>query len=103
MRGCEGSGQARPTWRCTNLCVAGILSGLAAALATQLRPKQNRFSYAVLASMGALMVAPRLGAETQRYVTTLADPANLAVRSVERRRFPFSREMTHWVRTSNES
>jgi len=90
--------------RCgTNLAVAGILSGLAAAAAAQLRPRRNRFSYAVLAAMGALMVAPRLGTETQRHVTTLADPGPLAVRSVERRRFPLTGEPMHWVKTSFES
>lgn len=88
--------------RCgTNLAVAGILSGLAAALASQLRPRQNRFSYAVLASLGALMVAPRIGIETQRHLTTLADPANLHVHAVERRRLSFSRETTHWVGTTS--
>lgn len=89
--------------RCgTNLAVAGILSGLSAALAAQLKPRQNRFSYAILASLGALMMAPRIGAETQRHLTTLADPANLTVRAVERRRFPFAREATHFVSTTSE-
>jgi hypothetical protein len=89
--------------RCgTNLAVAGILSGLAAAGAAQLRPRRNRFSYAVLAAMGALAVAPRLGAETQRHVTTLADPGSLRVQSVERRRFPLTGETMHWVKTGFE-
>src|SRR5205823_5158398 len=84
--------------RCgTNLAVAGVLSGLAAALASQLKPRQNRFSYAVLASLGALMVAPRIGSETQRYFTTLADLDDLRVESVERRRL--WRDTVHWVRT----
>lgn len=87
--------------RCgTNLAVAGILSGLAAAGAAQLRPRRNRFSYAILAAMGALMVAPRIGAETQRHVTTLADPGTLLVQSVERKRFPLTGETMHWVKTS---
>jgi hypothetical protein len=90
--------------RCgTNLAVAGILSGVAAAAATQLRPRRNRFSYAVLASLAALMAAPRIGFETQRLVTTLADPADLTVLTVERRRLPFVRGTTHWVRTHSES
>lgn len=100
LRGGEAALAIHP--RCgTNLAVAGILSGLAAALAAQIRPRSNRFSYAVLASLGALMVAPRLGAETQRRLTTLADPADLRVESVERRRHPFTRETTHWVRTQS--
>jgi hypothetical protein len=84
--------------RCgTNLAVAGILSGLAAALASQLRPRANRFSYAILASLGALLVAPQIGTEAQRHLTTLADLGDLEVVSVERRRF--FREGGHWVRT----
>lgn len=84
--------------RCgTNLAVAGILSGVSAALAAQLKPKQNRFSYAVLAALGALMLAPRLGAETQRHITTLADPGDILVETVERKRFLGN--TAHWVRT----
>lgn len=84
--------------RCgTNLAVAGILSGVSAALASQVRPRQNRYSYAVLAAIGALLVAPRVGTEAQRHVTTLADLADLEIESVERRRF--LGEPSHWVRT----
>src|SRR5947209_8593626 len=86
--------------RCgTNLAVAGIMSGLSAALAAQLKPRQNRFSYAILASLGALLIAPGVGASAQRHFTTLADLADLRVESIERRRFPFLRESAHWVRT----
>jgi hypothetical protein len=86
--------------RCgTNLAVAGILSGVSAALAAQLRPRQNRFSYAVLASIGALMVAPGVGTEVQRRWTTLADTSDLSVRRVIRRRFPLVRTSSHWVET----
>jgi hypothetical protein len=86
--------------RCgTNLAVAGILSGVAAALAAQLKPRQNRFSYAVLAALGALMVAPRIGTETQRHFTTTPDLGDLEVASIERRSLPFMREPAHWVRT----
>jgi hypothetical protein len=102
LRGGEATLAIHP--RCgTNLAVAGILSGLAAALATQIKPRQNRFSYAVLASLGALLVAPRLGNEAQRHVSTLADPADLVVLSVERRRVPLMRGPAHWIRTSSES
>jgi hypothetical protein len=86
--------------RCgTNLAVAGILSGVAAAVASQLKPRQNRFSYAVLASLGALMVAPRIGTETQRHLTTTPDLGDLEVDAIERRSMPFTRDPTHWVRT----
>lgn len=86
--------------RCgTNLAVAGILSGVAAAFASQLKPRQNRFSYAVLAALGALMIAPRVGTETQRHFTTTADLADLEVGQIEKRHFPFTRDTTHWVRT----
>lgn len=84
--------------RCgTNLAVAGILSGLAAALATHLKPRENRFSYAILASLAALMVAPQIGTATQRHLTTLAELEDLEIESVQRRRF--LREPMHWVRT----
>lgn len=98
--------------RCgTNLAVAGILSGLAAALAAQLRPRQNRFTYAILASLGALMLSPQVGAVAQRRVTTLADLRDLQVVSIEPRRGlkPAGgslnlagrswREPSHWVKT----
>ena len=84
--------------RCgTNLAVAGIMSGLASALAAQLKPRQNRYSYAILASLASLMVAPTVGTATQRHLTTLADLGDLQVESVERRRF--LRDSAHWVRT----
>jgi Domain of unknown function (DUF6391) len=90
--------------RCgTNLAVAGILSGTAAALASQLKPRQNRYSYAILAALAALIVSPRVGFEAQRHFTTLADPADLMVERVEKRRFPFTREPVHWVKTRSES
>jgi hypothetical protein len=90
--------------RCgTNLAVAGVLTGLSAALAAQLRPRQNRFSYAILASLASLMVAPQLGESTQRHVTTLAEMGSLRVDSIDRRSFPFLRDPTHFVKTSYES
>jgi hypothetical protein len=88
--------------RCgTNLAVASIMSGLSAAAASQLRPRQNRWSYAVLAAMAALVVAPRVGLETQRHLTTLADLGDLHVTAVERRRWPFFREPIHFVSTES--
>lgn len=96
LRGGEAALAVHP--RCgTNLAVAGILSGLAAALAAQLRPKQNRFSYAVLAALAALMVSPPLGTATQRHLTTLADLGDLEVEGIERKRF--LRAPVHFVRT----
>lgn len=84
--------------RCgTNLAVTGILTGLSAALAAQLKPRQSRYSYAILASLASLMVAPQLGTAAQRHLTTLADVTGLEVERVERRRF--LREPSHWVRT----
>jgi hypothetical protein len=101
LRAGEGELAIHP--RCgTNLAVAGILSGVAAALAAQLKPRENRFSYAVLASLAALTVAPRLGTEAQRHVTTLAELGDLRVESVERKRYQLfgtRGETAHWVRT----
>lgn len=86
--------------RCgTNLAIAGILSGLAAALASGGRPRPNRFSYAILASLASLMVAPALGTEAQRYLTTEHAVGDLHVESIERRR-SFGRTV-HWVRTQS--
>ena len=98
LRGGEASLAIHP--RCgTNLAVAGILSGVSAALAAQLRPRQNRFSYAVLAAIGSLMLAPGIGTEVQRHWTTLADTSDLQVGRVMRRRFPLVRAASHWVET----
>ena len=84
--------------RCgTNLAIAAILSGMSAALASQMRPRQNRFSYAVLASLASLMVSPSIGTTAQRHVTTLADLGNLQVDAIERRTFLGRR--AHWVKT----
>jgi hypothetical protein len=99
LRGGEAELAIHP--RCgTNLAVAGILSGLAAALAAQLKPRQNRFSYAVLASLAALWVAPAIGTATQRRLTTLADLGELRVASIERKRL--LREAYHLVRTTSQ-
>ncbi|MGH2447841.1 MAG: DUF6391 domain-containing protein [Chloroflexota bacterium] len=84
--------------RCgTNLVVAGLMSGIAAAAASRLKPSQNRFAYAVLAALGALMASQPLGTMTQRHLTTLADVQNLDVLDVQKR----SRwgNAAHWVRT----
>jgi hypothetical protein len=89
--------------RCgTNLAVAGILSGLSAAAAASLKPRQNRYSYAILASLASLMVAPQIGDAAQRHVTTLAELGSLRVDGVQRRTIPFLREPTHFVSTSSE-
>lgn len=90
--------------RCgTNLAVAGVLTGLSAALATNLRPRQNRFSYAILASLASLMVSPRLGEVAQRHLTTRPDVDTLQVLGIERRNIPFLRDPTHFVKTGPES
>lgn len=88
--------------RCgTNLAVAGILSGLAASAAASIKPRQNRYAYAILASIGALLVSPPIGTSAQRHLTTLADVSGMRVVRVERRRFPFLREPVHWVQTES--
>jgi hypothetical protein len=88
--------------RCgTNLAVAGILSGIAASVAASIKPRQNRYAYAILASIGALLVSPPIGTSAQRHLTTLADVSGMRVVKVERRRFPFFREPVHWVQTES--
>jgi hypothetical protein len=88
--------------RCgTNLAVAGILSGVAASTAGGVRPRQNGVAIAVLASIGALLVAPRIGASAQRHLTTLADMKGMRVINVEPTRLPFMGGQTHWVQTQS--
>ena len=86
--------------RCgTNLAVAGILSGVAAALASQLNPRQNRFSYAMLASLGAPDGRSPHGHGNTAAFHHDRGPGRPRVGDIERRRFPFTRDTTHWVRT----
>jgi len=100
MRGGEVELAIHP--RCgTNLAVAGILSGLSAAAASNLRPRQNRWGYAILAAIGALMLAPRVGFEMQRHITTLADLGDLRVTRVQRRRWIIPRDPVHFVSTES--
>lgn len=88
--------------RCgTNLAVAGILSGVAATLASSAGTRRNRLPFAILASIGALVVAPDVGDAVQRHATTRADLAGLRVLGVERRRLPFLRDAVHWVTTTS--
>lgn len=88
--------------RCgTNLAVAGILSGLAATLASSAGARRNRLPFAILASIGALVVAPDIGDAVQRHATTRADLAGLRVLRVERRKLPFLRDPVHWVATTS--
>ncbi len=88
--------------RCgTNLAVASILSGLSAAAASRLRPRQNSWSYAVLAAMAALFVAPSIGTEAQRHLTTLADLGDLRVTGIERRTRPVLGDTYHFVSTES--
>jgi hypothetical protein len=88
--------------RCgTNLAVAGVLSGLAAAAGAGVKPRQNRVAVAVMASLAALVVAPKIGASAQQHLTTLAHMHGLRVTKVERKRVPFMREPAHWVKTQS--
>jgi hypothetical protein len=66
-----------------------------------LQPRQNRWSYAILAAMAALVVSPRVGFETQRHLTTLAQLGDLRVTGIERRHWPLFREPIHFVRTES--
>lgn len=100
LRGGEAELAIHP--RCgTNLAIASILSGLSAAAASQLRPRQNRWSYAVLAAMAALFVSPSIGFEAQRHVTTLADLGDLQVTGIERRKRPLLGDLYHFVSTES--
>lgn len=84
--------------RCgTNLAVAGILTGVAAALTSSVQNRVNRFSSAILASLTALAIAPWIGTAAQKHVTTLAELGDLQIASVEPRRIMGKR--CCWVRT----
>jgi hypothetical protein len=87
--------------RCgTNLAVAGILTGLAASTAGSIHPRGNRVLSAILASIAALIVAPRIGTSVQEHLTTQADVEGLSVANVVRHHIPFVRVPVHWVQTS---
>ncbi len=65
----EGALAVHP--RCgTNLVVAGLLTGIAAALALGRRPSLRRIPDAILATTLAAMIAQPLGLSVQEYVTT---------------------------------
>jgi hypothetical protein len=65
----EGSLAVHP--RCgTNLVVAGLLTGLAAAIALGRRPSLRRIPDAILATTLAAFVAQPLGLTVQEYITT---------------------------------
>lgn len=93
----------------TNLLTTGTLATLAAMLGfagTDKDPERRleRFPTILLIVIGTLIFSPALGMALQRHFTTLGDPGDLEVVSVERRdlRSPFGAEVTvHRVNTAN--
>jgi hypothetical protein len=94
----------------TNLAVAGTLAGLSAVAATRLSRHGGSNddpwaatitggAAAILAALGALLVAQPLGPLVQRYLTTLSDMGTLRIESVEAKEL-FGRRL-HFVRTSS--
>lgn len=94
----------------TNLLTTGTLATLAAMIGfsgTDDNPERRmeRFPTILLIVIGTLIVSPALGMAFQRHFTTLGDPGELEVVSIERREFgsPFGGgTMTvHRVDTTN--
>lgn len=93
----------------TNLLTTGTLATLAAMIGfsgTDKDPERRleRFPTILLVVIGTLIFSPALGMALQRHFTTLGDPGDLEVVSVERRdmRSPFGAEVTvHRVNTAN--
>lgn len=93
----------------TNLLTAGVLASLAALAGTagaerSARGTLERFPTVVLMVVGALVLAPLLGTDFQRYFTTLGEPGDLEVVSVQQREMsgPLGGKMTvHRVTTAN--
>jgi hypothetical protein len=89
--------------RCgTNLAVAGLLTGLCSALASEIPPRRNRYPRAILASLGALFFAPSVGLYAQRHITTLTPLPSLRILGVEQGTTPFGNPVS-FVRTTHAS
>jgi hypothetical protein len=89
--------------RCgTNLAVAGLLTGVCSALASEIPPRRNRYPRAILASLGALFFAPSLGLYAQKRFTTLTPKPSLRVVDIVAGRTPFGNPYS-FVRTTHES
>ena len=87
--------------RCgTNLAVAGLLTGICSALASEIPPRRNRYPRAILASLGALFFAPSLGLYAQRRFTTLTPRPSLRIIGVEQGTTPFGNPVS-FVRTTH--
>ena len=63
----------------TNIAVAGLAAGLAAAAVVASGPAWKRFPNAVTAAMLAVVAAQPLGRRVQRHVTTSADLENVEI------------------------
>lgn len=69
--------------RCgTNLAVAGMLTGLSAAVVARLRRPYNTLNNVILASTAALILARPLGLTVQRYITTQTPNASMTIQKV---------------------
>jgi len=82
----------------TNLAVGGILAGASALLAVGRGRRLERLPQALLAAVGAALLAHPLGRWVQRNVTTRPQVGALKIVKIERRRrAPWT---VHMVRTS---
>jgi hypothetical protein len=68
----------------TNLAVAGVLAGLSSVLAFGAANRPDRWSRAVLAATGAVLLAQPLGQFVQRHITTSANLRGMRIRRILR-------------------
>lgn len=82
----------------TNLAIGGILVGFSTLLAAGKGPRLERLPQALLAALGAMLLAQPLGRWAQRNLTTQAQVGAMTIIKVEpRRRGPLT---AHLVKTS---
>ena len=88
----------------TNLLTSGVLASLAAlssasGMERTWKDRFERFPTVVLMVIGALLLAPGLGTAFQRHFTTLGEPGDLEVVSIERREFtgPLGKATIHRI------
>jgi hypothetical protein len=68
----------------TNLAVAGLLAGLSSVVAFGAASRPDRWSRAVLAATGAVLLSQPVGHLIQRYITTSANLGGMRIKRILR-------------------